>query len=174
MSTPFERQAFDERLVDEASRTLAARLFARFPGLRAHAAMERASERDAWNLYVAAPAPSGEPGSGLQVWMEGGEEPTVGFGDVWHTHLYADAGAADEHDELLALVQDILEDRLVVYEELDALGRTSASLLDASDRDALIDELTTPGSPGAARLRSWSGRLDRRVSLAGLDEENPS
>lgn len=173
MSARVERRAFDERLLDEASRAIAARLFARFPELRPHAAMEHIPGRDGWCLLVTAPAPSGEPGSALRVWMEGGEEPSVGFGDFWHTHTHYEMGASDEPDELLEIVQGVLEDRIVAYEELDARGRmTRALLLDPSDKSDLIDELTAPGSRGEARLRSWSGRLDRRVTLAELDAED--
>ena len=84
MTVP-SRVDLDESRITEEARSFAAELFARFPELRRHAAMERMSVRDGWTLVVTVPAASGDPRSELTVWVEGGDEPSVEFGD-WHTH----------------------------------------------------------------------------------------
>jgi hypothetical protein len=172
---PVERAELDEERISVESRRFAADLFARFPRLRGHAAMERRAGRDAWEFVVEVEAPSGDPRSDLVVWVEGGDDPSVSFGG-WHTHENIwGAGLEDgaERAALLDLIGGILADRYVTREDLGGEGDGSVTVLDLSEPDALIEELTSRDSPGRARLRSFSGRLDREVGLEDFEEDEP-
>jgi hypothetical protein len=173
---PPEMAELDEKRITDESRRFAADLFARFPGLRQHAAMERQPGLDAWTLVVTVPAPSGDPRSELVIWVDGGDDPSVAFGG-WHTHENVwGAGTEDgaERGALLDLIAGILMDRYVICEYIGGVGDGSATILDLSTQDALLEELTDKYSPGRARLRSWSGRLDREVGLEDLDRDEPA
>jgi hypothetical protein len=163
----------DEGRITAESRRFAAELFARFPELRQHAAMERLRGPEAWTLVVKVPAPSGDPRSELVVWVDGGDDPSVAF-DGWHTHENVWGAGLDEGAErsaLLDLIAGILADRFVVCEDVGGVGDGTATILDLSEDDALLEELTSKHSPGGARLRSWSGRLDREVALEDLEPD---
>ncbi len=166
---------FDDTRITSESRSFAADLFARFPELRHQAAMERIPGGDRWTLVLKVSAPSGDPRSELVVWVDRGDDPSVAFGD-WHTHENVwGAGTEDgaEREALLDLIEGIFADRFVICEDLGGVGDGSATILDMAERDALLDELTSKYSPGRARLRSWSGRMDREVGLEDLDRNEP-
>lgn len=166
---PAQKAELDESRITGESRRFAADLFARFPELRQHAAMERQQHHGPWTLVVAVPAPSGDPRSELVIWVEGGDDPSVAFGG-WHTHedVWGTVDGA-ERGALLDLIAGILADRFVLCEDVGGVGNGTATLLDLSARDALLEELTSEYAPARARLRSWSGRLDREVSLEDLE-----
>jgi hypothetical protein len=173
---PPEMAELDESRITNESRSFAADLFARFPELRRHAAMERQRGHESWTLVVTVPAPSGDPRSELIVWVDGGDDPSVAFGG-WHTHENVwGAGVEDgsERGALLNLIAGILADRFVICEDVGGIGDGTATILDMSDHDSLLEELTSKHSPGRARLRSWSGRLDREVSLEDLERNKPA
>lgn len=161
----------DEARITSEARSFAADLFARFPELRRQAAMERVPGRDRWTLVVKVPAASGDPRSELVVWVDGGDDPSVAF-DGWHTHENVwSAGSEDgeAREALLDLIAGVFSDRFVICEEVGCVGHESVTLLDMSQPDALLDELTSSHSSGRARLRSWSGRLDREVGIEDLE-----
>jgi hypothetical protein len=138
--------------------------------------MERLAGGDRWTLLVKVPAPSGDPRSELVVWVDGGDDPSVAFGG-WHTHENVwGAGTEDgaEREALLDLVAGILADRFVLCEDVGGVGSGSVTILDLSDPDSLLDELTDKYSPGRAQIRSWSGRLDREVGLEDLERNEPA
>jgi len=173
---PPERTELDETRITSESRLFAVDLFARFPELRRHSAMERIEGEETWILVVTVPAASGDPRSDLSIWVDGGDDPSVMFGD-WHTHENVwGAGLEDgaERTALLDLIAGILADRFVMCEEVGGAGDGFGTILDLSEHDALLEELTSPGSPGRARLRSWSGRLDREVALEDLERDKPA
>jgi hypothetical protein len=125
---------------------------------------------------VKVPAPSDDPRSELFVWVDGGDDPSVGFG-IWHTH--EDVWGAclpdgAERDALLDLIEGILADRYVICEDVGGIGVGTCTILDLSEDDALLEELTSKCSPGRAHLRSWSGRLDREVALDDLELDKPT
>jgi hypothetical protein len=173
---PPEMAELDESRITGESRRFAADLFARFPDLRRHAGMERQQDHDTWTLVVTVPAPSGDPRSELVIWVDGGDDPSVAFGG-WHTHenvWSAGTGAGAERRALLDLIAGILADRFVICEDVGGVGDGTATILDLSVHDALLEELTSKYSPGRARLRSWSGRLDREVGLEDLEGNEPA
>ena len=168
---PPETAELDESRITGESRRFAADLFARFPELRQHAAMERQQNHDTWTLVVTVPAPSGDPRSELVIWVDGGDGPSARFGG-WHTHENVWGAGTEEGAErraLLDLIAGILADRFVICEDVGGVGDGTATILDLSAHDALLEELTSKYSPGRARLRSWSGRLDREVGLEDLE-----
>jgi hypothetical protein len=154
-----ERLELDETRMTSEARRFAIRFFNRFPELRSYAAMERLPNDDAWTLVVTVPAPSGDPSSELLVWMEGGDDPSVEFGK-WHTH--------DSFSGIFDIISGILADRYVVCEDISNEKYPGATILDLSVEDALLEQLTSKYSPGKAWLRSWSGRLDREVTLENI------
>lgn len=175
MDSPEMVELDDTRITSE-SRSFAVDLFARFPELRRQAAMERLPGGDRWTLVVKVSAASGDPRSELVVWVDGGDDPSVAFGG-WHTHENVwGAGSEDgaEREALLDLIAGIFSDRFVICEDVGGVGNGIATILDMSQPDALLDELTDKYSPGRARLRSWSGRLDREVGLEDLEPNEPA
>ena len=171
-----EMAELDESRITGESRRFAADLFARLPELRQHAAMERQHDHDTWTLVVTVPAASGDSRSELVIWVEGGDDPSVAFGG-WHTHENVwGAGTQDgaERGALLDLIAGILADRFVTCEDVGGVGDGTVTILDLSAHDALLEELTSKYSPGRARLRSWSGRLDREVGLEDLEGNEPA
>ncbi len=165
----------DESRITGEARRFASDLFARFPELRQNAAMEQHGN-GAWTLVVTVPALSGDPRSELVIWVEGGDDPSVAFG-AWHTHENVWGGGLEaglERRPLLDLIEGILADRWVICEDVGGVGDGSATILDLLERDALLEELTSKYSPGRARLRSWSGQLDREVSLEDLERNEPA
>jgi hypothetical protein len=173
---PPEMAELNESRIANESRSFADDLFARFPELRQHAAMERQQDHETWRLVVTVAAPSGDPRSDLVVWVDGGDDPSVAFGG-WHTHENVwGAGLEDgtERRALLDLIAGILADRFVICEDVGGVGDRTATILDMSDHDSLLEELTSKYSPGRARLRSWSGRLDREVGLEDLERNEPA
>ena len=171
MNTP-EKVELDESRITKESQVFATVLFARFPNFRQYAKMYL--EGEMWILDVTIPAPSGDPKTQLGIWVLNGIEPSVEFG-CWHTHenVWAwDHQSNVLHKDILDLVEGILKDRFVLCEDVGGVGDGSPTILDFSDENALLDELTSKYSPGRARLRSWSGRLDRLLDIADLDQEN--
>ena len=175
MDSP-EMVELDETRITSESRRFATDLFARFPELRRHAAMEPLPGGDHWTLVVKVSAPSGDPRSELVVWVDGGDDPSVAFGG-WHTHENVWGATSEdgaERETLLDLVAGILADRFVICEDVGGVGNGSVTILDLLEPDALLDELTGKHSPGRARLHSWSGRLDREVGLEDLEPNEPA
>lgn len=171
-----EMADLDENRLTAESRVFAGELFARFPGFRRHATMEQLHDQESWTLVVSVRAPSGDPRSELVVWVDGGDDPSVAFGG-WHTHENVwGAGLANgaERGALLDLIAGILADRFVICEDVGGVGDGTAAILDLSQQDALLEELTSRYSPGRARLRSWSGGLDREVGLEDLERNEPA
>lgn len=162
---------FDESRVTDESCLFAADLFARFPEFRCYAAMERQPGEDAWALVVTMPAPSGDSRSDMVIWLNGGTEPSVAFGN-WHAHQGwwgSEQIDRTERMEFLDLIAGILADRHVVCEDVGGTSGWRTTVLDLQEPDALLEELTSKDSSGRARLVSWSGRLDWEVGLEDLD-----
>lgn len=165
----------DESRITGESRRFAADLFARFPELRLHAAMECQQGHDTWTLVVSVPAPSGDSRSQLVIWVDGGDDPSVAFG-AWHTHENVwGAGTEDgaERGALLDLIAGILADRFVICEDVGGACNGTATIVDLSEPDAILEQLTSKYSSGRARVRSWSGRIDREVGLEDLEGNQP-
>lgn len=128
--------------------------------------MELPPGQDAGTLYVCVPAPSGNERVGILLWMEDGT-PSLMFGG-WHTHAdsWLDEFALPKPlgvEGLMSLLEGILDDRFLLCADVGAQEPHIPILLDASDREALMEELTSPYGTGRVRLLSWSGRSDREI-----------
>ena len=162
-----ETSPYDAALVTPPSRRFAEQLFARFPDLRHHARMGRAKPEEPWRLVVPVPPPSGDACLELVVWVDEVEEPSVAFGS-WHTHescWAAGDGSGESEDTILDLVAAIMSDRVVLCDDVGREAADHATIVDLSQPDALLEELTSPYGSGRVHLRSWSGQVDRVVGL---------
>lgn len=165
------RVPHSDGLLDDPSQAFATAVFQRFPWLRDHAEVELPPGQDAGTLYVSVPAPSGNDRVGILLWMESGT-PSLMFGG-WHTHAdcWLDDSSPQEPggvEGLVRLLEGILEDRFLLCEDVGAREPQIPTLLDASDSEALLEELTSPYGTGRVRLLSWSGRLDRELGTGDL------
>ena len=127
-------------------------------------------DSDEFDLSVEVPSPVGDPNRKLVVWIEG-DEPSVGFGE-WHTHAGVWAlteGSTDAAGSLIAAVEAILSDRLVLIYNVGGEYDGHWGLVDLRDRDGLLDELTSKFSPGRVKIRTWSAQGDREVRLEDFE-----
>ena len=160
----------DSSRLTDASRQFAVRLFERLPALAAHAGMVARPDSDEFDLRVAVPSPVGDPNRQLVVWMED-TEPSVSFGK-WHTHaglLAISNGSTDAAGSLIAAVEAILSDQLVLTYDIGGEYDGDWGVIDLREKDALLDALTSKFSPGRVQIRTWSARGDREVGLEDLN-----
>lgn len=96
-----------------------------------------------------------------------GEDILVEFGD-WHTHgelERVESRHASTTTAVIGLLEAIVRDqRVLVYAEHSA-REESVELVNVSDHDAILDELTAPRGPNRIRIESWGGSADREISL---------
>lgn len=147
--------ALDLSKLAPASSRIAARLFNAIPDAQAYSRMEGSAYAD---LLVEIPSPTGDPDRQLVIWMEGGDEPSLAFGE-WHTHV-----SPSEDGKLFDLAKAILADQLVLAYHMSEEQSGYCDLIDLRDPDALLEELTSEHSSGHVRTRTWSGRGDREFS----------
>jgi hypothetical protein len=160
----------DASRLTEASRQFAVRLLERLPALAVHAGMVARPDSDDFDLRVEVPSPVGDPKRQLVVWMED-TEPSIGFGE-WHTHaglLAIRKGSKDAAGALIAAVEAILSDQLVLTYDIGGEYDGDWGVIDLREKDALLDELTSKFSPGRVEIRTWSARGDREVGLEDLN-----
>jgi hypothetical protein len=146
------------------SADFARRLFSERPGLRSWAAAEMPqAEEGLSSLTVQIPPQNPALEQALTLWMEDGDEPSLGFGE-WHTH----AGLQDDEDQdraIIRLLLAILADEFVLVQEVGGDYDGHFNALDLRDEDALLEELTSPYFPGCGRIVSWTGQADRLVDV---------
>lgn len=141
------------------SKRFASAIFAAFPHLRQFATMFSSHEPDGLSLYIMVPSPSGDKDRFIEVWVDEEVTPTIAFG-LTHAHRASDeAGIAETID----LCRAVFADKLLIIEDVGGEYDGHASWVDLRDPDALLEEITSPYSPGDARLKSWSGAVDRIV-----------
>ena len=164
-----EPEPLDSAKLAEPSRSFLTLLARRLPDFARHARMELRSGSEGHDLLVELTSPTGDPKRDLVLWMENGDEPSVGFGE-WHTHDWYPRGAGPSAtaEAMIDLIELILADRIVLLQNVGGEHDGSIDFLDLRDPEALADELTAPWSPGRARILTWSGRGDREVSLGDL------
>jgi hypothetical protein len=149
----------DASKLDEPSlRLLAA--FADHPArARANLLMERLPD-ETWSVVGVVPSPTGDPRRTISIWLDENRVPTLEFG-AWHSH--ADLWDPDPGVGLRRML-DYLEritDGEIVLAELPTVGDGRPfRILDLSDREEILHELTSPNSSGQMKLLSWSGAED--------------
>jgi hypothetical protein len=156
-----EHIPFDAQHLGAFSQRFASALFRAFPDLQQLATMISSSERDGMSLNVIAHSPSGDRNRFVQVWVDEEATPTFGFGPS-HTHFSSDD---DGIAEVLDLCGAVFADQLLIIEDVGGEFDGHTSWIDLRKPEALLEEITSPYSPGTARLKSWSGVADRQVGM---------
>lgn len=114
-------------------------------------------------------SPTDDAARNVVLWDDDGD---LGLGFVaWHTHGNIAAWTRDAGDEvssLTAIVLAIIDGELVGTVDVGGPHDGAEGLLDLAERDAVAEELTSRFSPGRIRIRTWSGRGDRELSLDDL------
>lgn len=154
-----ETLPFDPGALAPALRRLAERTFEAVPELKVDAVIVR---RESATPSVEIDSPTADPSRRLVIWMDDGDEPSVGFGD-WHTHA-----SVWTHEDVIELIAAIVTDRFVLAEDVGGEFDGHRGVVDLRVPDALADELTGPHSSGRVRLLTWSGRGDREVAAGDL------
>ena len=113
-----------------------------------------------WSLVAKTPSPTGESRRNISIWLDENRVPSLEFG-AWHSH--ADLWDSDP-DVGLRRMLDYLEritDGEVLLAELPTLANgLPFRVLDVTDRNEILDEVTSPNSSGSMKLLSWSGAED--------------
>jgi hypothetical protein len=151
-------------LLGSFSQRLAAALFENFPIAKHRASMIESEEPDGQSLIARIPSPVGDSERDVLIWVDEAATPSIEFGPS-HTH-----GSPDDSGiaEVLELCKAILSDQFLIIQDQGGKYDGHAGWVDIREPDALIEELTSPYSPGHAVLKSWSGRADRVVGVDGL------
>jgi len=163
---------FDIDALTDLSKEFARRFLARFPALVSACSSESIEGIPGRHLRIHVDSPAG-PDRNVTIWMNGGDEPSLGFGTGgWHTHddytREVEPGLCRD-ESLLDLLQAILEDQFVVFEEPDAAPRPFCSVLDLRNPNALLEELTSPHCSKRVRIKTFTGRNDREVALDDVE-----
>ncbi len=155
---------FDPDALGAISRRLAQAAFLSLPQLRQYAHVVKSGEDDGLSLVIAVPSPTDDPNRQLVIWVDEVATPSIGFGPA-HTHENKDD---DGIAAVVELAGAILDDRLLIIEDVGGAYPGHGSWIDLREPNALVEELTSPYSPGHALLKSWSGKADRQVSTESL------
>jgi len=70
---------------------------------------------------------------------------------------------------IIEIVEAIFEDKFVLLEDVGGEYEGHQDILDLRIKDSLEDALTSPYSPKRLKIKSWSGKIDREISV----EMNP-
>jgi hypothetical protein len=142
---------------------LACAVFLVFPELAEQTAVYQSIESDGLSLHLELSSPSGDADRTLILYIDEQVGPTFSFGPG-HCHDDMDGGFT----EIVDLIGAILDDQFVIIEEIGGPYDGHAEWFDLREPDALEDYLTHPDHSGRVRLKSWSGRADREVSIDTL------
>lgn len=143
------------------SQRLATAIFAARPELQQGALMERGAEPEGFSVAIRVPSPTSDETRAVVVWVDERATPSIGFGPD-HTHESPDDAGIDA---ILNTLIAVLTDQVVVIVDVGGDRSGFGRWLDLRVEDALEEALTDRYSPGRAILKSWSGRVDREVTL---------
>ena len=130
--------------------------------------MERVPD-GSWSLVAEVPSPTGDRRRAVSIRLDENRAPILEFGG-WHTH--ADLWDPDPEVGLhgmLDYLERITDGEIVLVELPSTADGLPFRVLDLSDRQEVLDELTSPGTSGQMNLLSWSGSED--AVLDDLREE---
>jgi|GEM_PF-4449520 len=166
--------ALNPAKLSPASRAFAEALFRAVPWLKLHARMSVDVEEEpeetpstddfaSFELYVDAPSPSQQQAQSLTIWLDESAQ-TRSFRFAHHVET------SDDDAELIALIKALCEERaLVAYNADDPARITSACFTLKHQDEALLELFTASESaPQSLRIISWSGELDRDLSIDEL------
>ncbi|HEX3694521.1 MAG TPA: hypothetical protein VH374_03940 [Polyangia bacterium] len=158
-----ETAEVDALKLDESSRRLLAAMTDHPIRGRTNFLMEKLSD-GTWSLVVKIPSPTGDRRRTISLWLDEKRVPSLEFG-AWHSH--ADLWDPDP-DVGLRRMLDYLEritDGEIVLAELPTVGDGMPyRVIDMTDREEILDELTSPDVPPEMKLLSWSGAEDALLS----------
>ena len=154
-----ETAEFDATKLDESSRRVLA-AFENYP--RRHSAnilMEHLPD-GTWSLVCEFPSPTTDRRRAISIWLDEKRVPSLEFG-AWHTH----ADLWDSNPELslrrmLNYLERIIKGEIVLAESPTVGDGMPFRVIDRSDREELLEELTSPLVSRQMRLLSWSGAED--------------
>lgn len=154
-----ETAEVDVSKLDEPSRRLLAALGDHPIRSRIRFLMEKLAD-GTWSLVGKVPSPTGDQRRAISLWLDENRVPTLEFG-AWHSH----ADLWDPGPDMgLRRMLDYLEritDGEIVLAELPTIGNGMPfRVIDLSDREEVLDELTSPDVPPQMKLLSWSGAED--------------
>ena len=159
-----QRQRYVDSVAGAFSRSFAAALFEALPHFQQYAWMIESAEPDGLSLDLEVPSPTSDEARQLVVWVDEVITPSIEFGPT-HTHRSPDAAGIAE---VVELARAILADQILILEEVCGEHPGYGTWIDLRDPDELLDELTSPYSPGKALLKSWSGLADREVDTENV------
>ena len=119
------------------------------------------------SLVVRIPSPKVDHRRDMSIWLDEKRIPSLEFG-AWHTH--ADLWDRDPDvgiRRLLDYLERIRHGEILLCEVPTVGDRLPFRVLDLSDREEVLDELTSP--VGSLQLLSWSG--DKDLMLDDLRNE---
>lgn len=157
----WEAAPLDRSCLSPESARFARSLFHAVPEAERFASQEGEGGRD---LHVTVPSPTRDPDLEVEVWMEAGDEPSVGFGPHWHTH----AGVEGSEDAIVAIARAILDGRVVQADDAVGPDVGHTDVLDLGRAGALEEALTDPNGCRRLDLRTWSGEGGRVVGVEDL------
>jgi hypothetical protein len=134
-------------LEDHPSRRLANLLMERLPG-------------GTFGLVCKIPSPTGDRRRAISIWLDEKRVPSLEFG-AWHTH--ADLWDSDPEvglRRMLDCLERITKGEIVLAESPTVGDGMPFRVIDRSDREELLDELTSPLVSRQMKLLSWSGAED--------------
>ena len=156
----------DSSLINETSARFANKLFERHPEFKKYARMQDKDNEGKYNLVMEIISPTNKPELNIGIWVDS-IEPSLGFGPS-HTHgevEAAETNCKDMDKAILALLEQILNDILVVLTDIGGKYEGSSRWLNIQRSNSIADYLTDKYSPDSIKLQSWSGNIDRTVSL---------
>lgn len=165
-------EALRENALGQESKLAIERIRARHPELLPYVTTEVAAEGATHNLMLTTPSPTGDGTRDAYLWMECGDEPSVGWGH-WHRHFDI-AGSREDAvasiDRALDLMADIVSGHAVLLYDAPYPGSQTCSVLRVDDENTWTDELGSEHAPDALSVRTWSGLGDHELSV---DEDAP-
>jgi hypothetical protein len=154
-----ETAEFDAAKLDESSRRVLA-AFENHPHRHsANILMEHLPD-GTWSLVCEIPSPTTDRRRAISIWLDEKRVPSLEFG-AWHTH----ADLWDSNPELslrrmLNYLERIIKGEIVLAESPTVGDGMPFRVIDRSDREELLEELTSPLVSRQMRLLSWSGAED--------------
>jgi hypothetical protein len=163
-----ETAEVDGSKLDPTSQTLLAALDGHPARRCANLLMEKLAD-GMWSLVAKIPSPTGQPRRNVSIWLDENRVPSLEFGG-WHSH--ADLWDPDPEvglRRMLDYLERITDGEILLAELPTIADGLPFRVIDVTDRQEILDELTSPGSLGNMKLLSWSGAED--LTLDDLRDE---
>jgi hypothetical protein len=149
----------DESKLDHTSQ-MVLREFAEHPLRRcSNLQMDSATGRN-WSLLISIQSQTGDRRRDISIWLDEKGIPSIEFGG-WHTHADLwDDDLVSGLRKMLAYLERIAIGEIVLAETPTVGDGIPFQVVDLCDREAVLEELTSPRKPANMKLLSWSGAGD--------------